>query len=158
MTAIHYLIIGAIVLLAFAMSRLMEQRLHGKASLEVQRPWRRLSLVLAFIWAAGYIGVDMMTSRGGNANMVIVTIPVVAIAGVASMWAYYRGLEEADELVLKMEIEALALAFALSVFGLIAAKQFVKAGVIAEPDASGTLLAMFIALGISRLAAFARYR
>jgi hypothetical protein len=158
MTPIHYLIIVAILLLTFAIRRLMDRRLQGRASLEVQRPWRLLSYGLAAMWVVGSMCIDLMTKHGATPNLVIAAISAVALIGVAGMWAYYHGLEKADELVLKIEIEALALAFAFSIFGLIAAKQLVKAGIIAEPDASKTLLAMFIALGISRLTAHARYR
>jgi hypothetical protein len=157
MTSIHYLIIGAIVLLTFAARRLVDRRLHG-GPLKVQRPWRMISSTLGVLFAAGYIAVEMMPKHGMNRGLVVAAAVVAALLGVASMWAYYRGLEKTDELVLKIETEAIALAFALSILGFLAASQLARIGIIPEPGVSMGLMGMFVALGVCRLAAYARYR
>jgi hypothetical protein len=158
MNTIHYLIIAGILLLTFATRALMDRRLLGRASLTVQRPWRKVRYVLSALLLAGYIAVDAAPKHGVPPTLIIVIAAVTALSGVGAMWAYYCGLEKADEFVLKIETEAMALAFTLSIFGLVGAGQLARLGIITEPGVLKVTFGMAISFGVSRLAVYARYR
>jgi hypothetical protein len=156
-TAIHYAIIGAIVLLTLGLRHYLDRRTHGKPALEAERPWRLRSHLVALVWAAGFIAVESIPDEA-NKNLVFAAIIVVALLGAASIWAEYRHLMKADELTRKIEIEAMAWAFAFCILGFLTVSQLVTAKLIPEPDVDDTLMGMFAVVIICRLTVIARYR
>jgi hypothetical protein len=75
-------------------------------------------MLWTFLWAFSFVAVTFGIKRewlpfGGALAGVIAT----SLLGVATVLAYRRFLNETDELRRKIEVEALALAFGIGLFG-----------------------------------------
>ena len=76
--------------------------------------WYRVPL-LGLIWVLTYFGVRMVLERGGletPARMAIALIPLVPF--LAFLRAWVNGIREMDELDRRIQLEALAIAFPLT--------------------------------------------
>lgn len=108
-------------------------------------------LVWCFAWMAAVIAAsillrDHMVPAGG-ASLFVASAPTAL--GVAAIWTYKRFLSEADELLRKIQLEALALGFAGGMVGALGYRLLERAG--APPADIGDVvvpMAVFYIVGI----------
>lgn len=124
------------------------------------RRWRRNSLALAGIILVASWELDV--ARTGNALpgtfATWVRVALVALLGCALIWSCYRWLKERDELLRRIEVEALALSFGLLAVSALAASQLRATGVVEEIRWQWVVLGSLAVHGISRTVVRARYR
>jgi hypothetical protein len=77
--------------------------------------------------------------------------------GLGMGLAYRRFLREADELLRKIELEALALAVGVGVVGGFAYTTLARAGIVAEADVLVLVVAMVLTYGIAVIVGQRRY-
>jgi hypothetical protein len=113
--------------------------------------------LLWFISAAGLMwGVD--TGRLGGTLAVSIGVATVALIGFALIWVWYKWFKASDEFHQKFEMGVLALAFGLTLVGIISAQQLNHAAIIPPLDAWGTLIIALFAWSLSRGIVYLRYR
>jgi hypothetical protein len=82
-----------------------------------RRNQRRIKL-WALAWAISFIAVTLViTEKWLPFGVTLAGVAVNALFGIATVLAYRRFLGETDELRRKIEVEALAFAFGVGVFG-----------------------------------------
>jgi drug/metabolite transporter (DMT)-like permease len=80
---------------------------------------QRAVLLWSLVWMISWVGVTWALKSGWLASGVpgIVAAVVSSCLGIGKALAYWRFLNEADEVQRKIELEALALAFGVGVVG-----------------------------------------
>jgi hypothetical protein len=103
---------------------------------ERDRRNQRRIIVWSFVWIAAWLAVSLALSR----DLLAPGTPAIALTlltllpGLGTILAYRRFLREADELLRKIEMEALALAFGVGIVGGFTYFLLEQAGAVAEKD------------------------
>ncbi len=85
---------------------------------ERDRRNRRWVTIWSFVWALSFTGLALVIKRNWwSSGVVLAGVIGTALFGLATVLAYRVFLRETDELRRKIEVEALALAFGVGVFG-----------------------------------------
>ena len=126
-----------------------------------QRDCRNQKLVLlwSFLWALSFAGVALGIKRGWLSSGVVTFVAVTgsAILGIATILAYRRFLEETDELRRKIEVEALALAFAVGMVGGLTYWLLAASGAVSATGFAYVFSAMMITYSVGALIGRRRY-
>lgn len=110
-------------------------------------------------WGATFIAVVYAITQGWLATwwMALLGIAATTALGLATALAHRRFLRETDELRRLIEIEALAVAFAVGLFGGLAYWMLEVAGIIARADISYLATAMMLVYPLAGVIGRARY-
>lgn len=159
----HFLIIFVIVLATFLLRRRLQENLFDGKPSAARRRWEWIGAPFALVWMGSMIALAHAIAQGSFSRLYLVLGVVgCALAGVAHIWWMYRWQKEADELVRKIETEALALGLGLGVLGIVALDQLTSAGIMRPPGSStpGVRIMMPVILGyvFARVFVYQRYR
>ncbi len=92
---------------------------------------RRRVALWAFAWALAFCAATWGTQKGGwSRGIIALAVAGTAALGLATVLAYRSFLSGADELRRKIEVEALALAFGVGVFGGLAVWLLALSGIL----------------------------
>jgi len=124
---------------------------------ERRNRWRVIGWSLA--WAVAFLAVVFAIRREWLATGIPATLAamVPTSLGVITALVYRTFLREADELRRKIELEALALAYAVGVVGGLAYWLLELAGVVADADPAFLVLVMIVAHPLGNLIGHRRY-
>ena len=126
-----------------------------------ERDRRNERRILAWMvpWMLSWLAVDVALERGWLTTgwLAVVAAVVSVVFGVATVLAYRRYLQTADELHRKIHMEALAVAFGVGVVGGTGLWLLRQAGVAVEPALLHLLVAMLLTHGITVLVGLRRY-
>jgi hypothetical protein len=91
--------------------------LQGSGPRSDRHNQRRVTL-WSLVWALSYTGAALGIKKAGwPVAATVAAVIVTALLGIATLLAYHRFLQGADELRRKIELEALALAFGVGAVG-----------------------------------------
>jgi hypothetical protein len=100
---------------------------------------------LLFVWAVGYVGTAVLIKRevvpAGAPTYLVALVPTAF--GVLAVLAYIRFLRRADELLRRIQLEALALGFGAGFVGSFTFDLLETAG-LGRAEASSTFLVMLL--------------
>jgi len=146
--------------LGSVLSRRVANRFYGGEVLEAQRPWNRWMNLVVILWTISFVAFNILrnTGRLTHPPLVILGVSVVAVIGLTAIWVAYQKLMAADEFIRKIQIEALALGFALSLVGIIAIEQLSSAGIIEEVGLGRPFFTLCQALATAHIIVYLRYR
>lgn len=119
--------------------------------------WRIIAWALA--WAVAYLAVTAGLRSGvveGRA-MSLAGVALCGALGLGTFMAYRRFLIEADELRRKIELEALAAAFGVGVFGGLTYWLLALAGLVSEADVSAIVVLMILTHSVGTVLGLRRY-
>lgn len=108
-----------------------------------------------------YVGIVVKEASVSSPLKVEIGIGVVALSGLALVWWVYRWLIKADEMIRKVETEAIALGLGLGLVGFIAWNQLVHAGAgfsSSIGSSNGPLMPFLAGYVVSRVIVYLRYR
>ena len=106
---------------------------------------RRLVTLWSFVWALSFAAVTLGIKKGGwSFEVTLAAVIGTALLGLATVLAYRRFLLETDELRRKIEVEALALAFGVGVFGGLSCWLLAVSGALSVKDFAFVFLAMIL--------------
>jgi drug/metabolite transporter (DMT)-like permease len=104
---------------------------------------RRLVALWAFAWALSFTAVSLGIKKAGwSFEVTLAAVVGTAVLGLATVLAYRRFLRETDELRRKIEVESLALAFGVGVFGGLSCWLLAVSGALSVKDFAFVFLAM----------------
>jgi len=104
---------------------------------------RRLVTIWSLAWALFFTAVTFGIKKlGWSFEVTLAAVIGTAILGLATVLAYRRFLLETDELRRKIEVEALALAFGVGVFGGLSCWLLAVSGALAIKDFAFVFVAM----------------
>ncbi|MGA9596281.1 MAG: hypothetical protein WBV06_08995 [Acidimicrobiia bacterium] len=130
----------------------------GWTSTDRDRRSQTMTVVWSLIWAGGFLLANTAIKKEwitGDAGVVAATVLVVFL-GIGWVYAYVRYLRHADELVRKVQLEAMAVA--LSVGFLVGfASLLLESGGILEARPSSMVLAMIAGYIAATLVGHRRY-
>jgi hypothetical protein len=97
---------------------------------EAQQRWGLVLIPIMLIWALSVMFVVKAIEEPGFTSPVRleIGIGIVAISGLAFVWSMYRWLLKADEMIRKVETEALALGLGLGLLGFLVFNQLIHSG------------------------------
>lgn len=118
--------------------------------------------VLAWMapWAVAFLTLEFAISEEWLPAgwPVVLAILVVAALGLGVLLAYRRFLRQADELRRKIELEGLALAFAVAILGGLMAGQLISAGLLSGDGVLQSMVSlMLVAYSLGVLLGYRRY-
>jgi hypothetical protein len=136
------------------------QQVNGEPVSEEQRRWRRNSLILGATCLLVARGFGLARAEGffSDTFPAILGVVVTTSLGIALIWSCYRWLRERDELLRRIEVEALALSFGLAAVGTVAVGQLQNVGVFGEIRLHWMILGVLYFHAISRIVVRRRYR
>ena len=149
-----------LLLIATAQDFLRKRLFHVN---DAQRRWAWVLFPVLFIWVASLTFVAKAINKAGFSSLlpVEIGIGVAAISGVAAIWLIYRWLLKADEMIRRIETEALALGLGLGLVGFLVLNQLMhtghELGGILEP-ASAPIKPFLIAFVLARFIIYLKYR
>ena len=112
----------------------------------------------SLVWAVAFVAAtwgSQTPGLGGAAPWLVAALP--AALSVAMFVAYLRFVQQADELVRRVQLESLAVGFGAGVLLAVGYPLFAAAG--APPlDVSAAAVVMMLAWAIDQITASARYR
>lgn len=163
MQAGHWIIMGLIVLTTLVAGHFVQKRFFHGGPNTAQRRWEWIGVPISLVWVASLIYVGKTIEKGDvDPRLPLeIGIAVAALFGVASVWWMYHWLRKADEMIRRVEIEAMALCLGLGMVASIAFNQLGQAEIGPFGDfGAGTaqLMPFFMAYGISRVIVYLRYR
>lgn len=116
---------------------------RGESGLGRDRRNRRLVAIWSFAWALAFIAVTFGIKKlEWSFEATLAGAVCTAILGLATVVAYRKFLLETDELRRKIEVEALALAFGVGVFGGLSCWLLAVSGVLSVKDFAFVFAAM----------------
>lgn len=116
-------------------------------------PWS-LAWALSFLAVAYGIEADWI---GGGAPAVVATIGVT-ILGLATLFAFRRFLGGTDELMRKIQLDALALTVGVGLVAALSYSLMESAGIVAEADVLSLVLIMILTYIVGVVAGQRKYR
>ncbi len=164
MQPIYWFLLVGITLVTFSLRKLLPLRLIDVEKSKAQRRWEWVGTPIVLLWgiAATSVGNGILKGSFTNHLYLALNVAAVAVLGIFWVWWKYRWLTEADELIRKIETEALALGFGLSMVGLVAADQLGRAGIGFDTSiwipGMGYVLLVFLGNGIGRVIVYLRYQ
>lgn len=165
MTSIHWVIIGAVLLVTVMLQVHVERNFFAGGSISAQRKALWIANALGGVWAFSELALGRAIRNGTLSEPIelVPAIAVVALLGAAFVWGIYRWILKSDELVRRMETEAMALGLGLGIVGIVAADQLGSAGIGlfagGEADPSARLLfPVIIGYVIARIYVYKRYK
>jgi hypothetical protein len=130
----------------------------GNPSASRRGPQHRRVTLWAFVWALSYVAAALGIKKEWWPQGVSVAVVVAsALLGVATILAYRRFLQEADELRRKIELEALAIAFGAGAVGGLTYWLLVASGAAPAADFVFVLVAMVVIHPVGVLIGCRRY-
>lgn len=130
---------------------------------EAQQRWGGVLIPIMFIWVLSLTFVVKAIEDASFTSPVHVEIGigVVALSGLAFVWSMYHWLSKADEMIRRVETEALALGLGLGLVGFLVLNQLILSGHklsrILEPD-SASIKPFVIGYVLARFIIYLRYR
>ncbi len=122
-----------------------------------RRNLRRFNL-WAFIWMAGWIAATYLIRHQLAAGVAAYALVLLtAVLGILAMRSYVHFLRQADELLSKIQLEALALGFGAGAVFMVVYRLCERLGA-PRLDASGPLMVMVVVWALSQLLVARRYR
>ena len=163
MQAGHWIIMGVMLLVTVVLGHFVQKRFFHGGPNAAQRRWEWIGAPISIGWVASliYVGKTMESSELNSRLPLGISIALAAFCGIASVWWMYHWLRKADEMIRRVEIEAMALSLGLGMVASIAVNQLGQAGIGPFGDfGAGTaqLMPLFMAYGISRVIVYLRYR
>lgn len=163
MQAGHWAIMGVIVLVTLVLGHSMQKRFFHGGPNAAQRRWELIGVPVSIVWVASLMYVENAIEKGSlhSKDQLMIGIAVAALSGVAIVWWMYNWLRKADEMIRRVEIEAMALSLGLGMVGSIVASQLGHIGIgpfKSLGSGTGQLMPFFMAYGISRVIVYMRYR
>jgi hypothetical protein len=159
------MIVLGVVIAISAAQKYLRRGHFAERSTPAQRKIEWVSGIWGGSWVLSQIALTTATRTGAISEpfKLKLAIAVVALIGLAYVWTVYRWVLKCDELIRRIETEALALGLGLGVIGIVAADQLGSAGIglFASPAMDpGTrfLLPIFLGYGIARFYVYQRYR
>lgn len=106
---------------------------------------RRQVVIWSLAWALSFAAVALgIKNLGWSSEATVAGVIGTAILGLANVLAYRRYLLETDELRRKIEVEALALAFGVGVFGGLSCWLLAVSGFLEAKDFAFVFSAMIL--------------
>lgn len=123
-----------------------------------RRNLRRFN-VWALVWMAGWLAATYLIRNGMVAAgpLAYALVLLVAVLGVLAMRSYVHFLRQADELLSKIQLEALALGFGAGAVFMVAYRLCERLGA-PELDSAAPLMVMVVVWSVSQLLVARRYR
>src|SRR5678815_1993414 len=131
MQAGHWIIVGLVALATLVLGHFLQKRFFHGGPNAAQRRWEWIGAPISLTWVASliYVGKTIEDSKLHPRLPLGLAIALAAFCGVASVWWTYHWLRKADEMIRRVEIEAMALCLGLGVVASIAANQLGQAGI-----------------------------
>lgn len=119
---------------------------------------RRFNL-WTFVWMAGWLAATYLIYNEivAAGPLAWALVLLVVILGIQAIRSYVHFLRQADELVSKIQMEALALGFGAGAIFMVAYRLCERLGA-PELDSSGPLMVMIVVWALSQLLVARRYR
>jgi hypothetical protein len=136
--------------------KLTQAACHATAR-DVRNSRRILYWLIA--WMATWLSANLAVSYDILGTGLPATLAAIVSLGfgVGCVFAYRRFLREADELRRKIELDALAVAFAVGIVGGLSYWLFGRAGAVAEVDLLLVFVAMMVTYSFSVFVGLVRY-
>jgi len=114
-------------------------------------------LAATFVWAIAFVAATRLLRDGldGTGAWVIAVIP--GVLGVIAMWIYLKFLKEADEMIRRIQINGVAIGFAIGILVAVGYHPFQLAGAPAI-DTMDMFAVMMFAWVAGQIIALRRYR
>jgi hypothetical protein len=149
-----------LLLIAIAQDCLRKRLFHVN---EAQHRWGGVLVPILLIWGISLTFVSRAIDKAyfNSPLPVGIGIGVAAASGVAGVWAMYRFVLKADEMIRRIETEALALGLGLGIVAFLVLNQLVHAGYeifgILEP-ASAPIKPFLFSFVLGRFIVYLKYR
>jgi drug/metabolite transporter (DMT)-like permease len=116
-------------------------------------------LVWLFVWSVSWVAASIAIKSGWvTASPLAVTVAVApTLLGLAMILAFGKFVREADELQLKIHLEALALGFGVGLVGSVAYRLLERAGTVVDADSADIAALMMVAYAVGVLLGRKRY-
>lgn len=119
---------------------------------------QRRIILWSFLWGTSFVAITQAIRREWLPfGVALAGVVLTALLGIATILAYRRFLQEADELRRKIEVEALALAFGIGVVGGLTYWQLVVSGTAPATGFAYVFVAMILAHPVGVLIGHRRY-
>lgn len=148
----------------WSLSYFIRKRVFFGARNPAQRRWDLVGMPFSIVWVLSLICVDEALKKSGVTNQIQfrLGIAMAALSGLGSIWWMHHWLRKADEMVRRIEIEAMALAFGLSIVVATVTSQLARAkvGLFTDDLGPGTthLMRFFMVWAIARVTVYLRYQ
>jgi len=115
-------------------------------------------VIWSFVWALSFVAVTLGIKKGGwSSGANLAAVIGTAVLGLATVLVYRRFLLETDELRRKIEVEALAVAFGVGVFGGLSYWLLVVSGAASVTGFAYVFSAMILIHSVGVLLGIRRY-
>jgi len=112
---------------------------------------------LAFVWMAAFVAGSFVARRGEQPLLGWALAALTALLGIAVVAFYVRFLRSADELLRKIQLEALALAFGVGIIFMVTYRLCERLGA-PSLDIADPMIVMVITWVVGQLIGARRYR
>lgn len=159
----QWLILAGVFVITMMGSFYVQKRFFHGGPNAAQRRWEWIGVPLTICWGATmtYVGRSIERDHFNDLLPPWIAIPAVCLLGVSLIWWMYMWLRKADEMIRRVEIEAMALGLGLCFVGFVTADQLGLTGKAffksMEPG-TRVLMPFFMAYGLSRVIVYLRYR
>ena len=126
---------------------------------ERDRKNQQNAVIWLFVWTLSWVFASIALKEGllPTGLPAIAAILLTALLGVATMLAYWKFLSEADELLRKIQLDALAFGFGAGWVGAVTYQLLERAGIVTSADSIDVVAIMAVVYALVAIIGQRRY-